>query len=404
LRRVVVTGLGLVTPLGVDRDRSFSSLLAGEDGHRRVTLFSTEGYTTDRAGEIPAVPEPSLPPRHLRRMTRVDKLGVVCAEQAARQAGLSEAGHAPHRVAVVMGAGAAGLHEVSAFFEAREQGRRAAIRHHFGEIQSSTSRWVAYRFGFEGPRACPSTACSSSLTAIGLGMRWIRSGEVDAAVVGGAEGLSRLTFSGFNAVGALAPEPCSPFARDRRGMSLGEGGAALVLEDRDHALARGAPRLAELLSFATSADAYHMTAPHPEGRGAAQVVRSCLEQAGLPPGEVGLVDAHGTATPANDKAECAALREVFGAAAEGLPVVSHKSGVGHCLGAAGAIEASFAVMALSADTIPPNLRIREVDPDCAPFHFPVVARERAGLEYVLKESFGFGGSNAAMIIARGDRP
>jgi len=404
LRRVVVTGLGLVTPLGVDCDRSFSSLLAGEDGHRPVTLFSTEGYVTDRGGEIPTVPEPDMPPEHLRRMTRVDCLGVVSAEQAVLQSGLTEAEIAPHRVAVVMGAGAAGLYEAYAFFKAREDGRRAPVRHHFGELQSSTGRWVAYRFGFMGPRACPSTACSSSLTAIGLGLRWIRDGEVDAAVVGGAESLSRLTFSGFNAVGALAPEPCSPFALDRRGMSLGEGGAALVLEDRDHALARGAPLLAELLSFATSADAHHMTAPHPQGLGAANVMRSCLTQAGLEPEAIGLVNAHGTATPANDQAECAALREVFGAAAKGLPVVSHKSGIGHCLGAAGAVEASFAVMALLADTIPPNLRISEVDPDCAPFDFPVAARTDAGLQYVLKESFGFGGSNAALILGRGDRP
>jgi len=403
LKRIVVTGLGLVTPLGVDCDQSFSNLLAGEDGHRPVGLFSTEGYITDHGGEIPVVPEPDLPRKHLRRMTRVDRLGLVSAEQAVAQSGISDAGLAPHRVAVVMGAGAAGLLEACEFFHAREQGVRKPLRHHFGEIQSSTSRWVAFRFGFEGPRACPSTACSSSLTAIGLGMRWIRSGEVDAAVVGGAESLSSLTWSGFNAVSALGPEPCSPFARHRRGMSLGEGGAALVLEDREHALARGAAVLAEVLSFATSADAHHMTAPHPEGRGAAQVMRSCLDQAGLTPGQIGLVGAHGTATPANDKAECAALREVFGDAANGLPVVSHKSAVGHCLGAAGAVETAFEVMALMTDTIPPNLRISEVDPDCAPFDFPAAARPDAGLEYVLKESFGFGGSNAALILGRGDR-
>lgn len=403
MRRVVVTGLGLVTPLGVDSDRSFKGLLAGEDGHRPVTLFETRGYITDRGAEIPEVPEPDLPKRHLRRMTRVDRLGLHAAEQAVLQSGLTSTGIVPHRVAVVMGAGAAGLLEACAFFEARERDHRDVLRHHFGEIQSSTSRWVAFRFGFEGPRACPSTACSSSLTAIGLGLRWIQSGEVDAAVVGGAESLSRLTFSGFNAVGALGPEPCSPFALGRLGMSLGEGGAALVLENRESALARGAPILAELLSFATSADAHHMTAPHPEGRGAAQVIRSCLTQAGVSPGAIGFVDAHGTATPANDQAECAALRDVFGDAANGLPVVSHKSAVGHCLGAAGAVETAFAIMALAADTIPPNLRIGEVDPDCEPFHFPAVARPDAGLEFVLKESFGFGGSNAALLLGRGDR-
>ncbi|MHC4862167.1 MAG: beta-ketoacyl-[acyl-carrier-protein] synthase family protein, partial [Planctomycetota bacterium] len=308
----------------------------------------------------------------------------------------------PERVAVAFGAGGAGLLEVQPFFEARERSRRMPLRHHFGEMQCGMGRWVAWHLGFSGPRACPSTACSSSLTAIGVAAGWIRRGIADAAVAGGAESLSPLTYSGFNTIQALAPEPCSPFSAHRRGMSLGEGGAALFLEERDRALARGARILAEIRAFATSADAHHMTAPHPEGAGAAQVIRECLEQAGLPPEAIGLVDAHGTGTAANDSAECAAIRDVFGPHAEGLPVVSHKSGVGHCLGAAGAVECAIAVAALTEDTVPPNLRIEEPDPEFEPVAFPSRSRPGAGLENVLTDSFAFGGSNAALILGRGE--
>ncbi len=404
MRRVVVTGSGMVTALGVGVRASWKALLDGRDGHRPVSLFSTEGTVTNLAAEIQELPIPDLAPRYLRRMMRVDRIGLLACEEAVAESDLTRAGISLDRIGVVLGAGAAGLLEAQAYFEARQAGERAAVRHHLGEMQSGTGRWLAWRFGFEGPRACPSTACSSSLTAIGLGATWIRQGDIDAAVVGGAENLSPLTHAGFNSVHALSPTPCRPFDRNRDGMSLGEGGAALVLEERDSAIRRGARIQAEILGFATSSDAHHMTAPHPEGAGAAIAIRRCLEQADLAPDEVDAIFAHGTGTAANDAAECEALRAVLGGAAEGRPVVSQKSAFGHTLGAAGALECVTAIAAMASDTLPPNQRLDGVDPACSPFHFPTEALHSAGLRHVLKQSFGFGGSNAALLLGRGARP
>jgi len=382
-------------------ESTWSRLLRGLDGHRPVSLFDTSGHVTDLAAEIEDVPDPSLPAALARRLMRVDRIALVAAEEAVANAGLLDAHYPPERVAVSFGAGAAGLLEAHDFFLEREKRGRAVLRHHLGEMQCGMSRWISYRFGFEGPRCCPSTACSSSLTAIGIGAAWIAGGEVDACVAGGAESLGQLTFSGFNSVGALGPGPCSPFAANRKGMSLGEGGAALVLEARDHAEERGAPILAEVLSFGTSSDAHHMTAPHPEGAGAVPLVTRCLERAGLAAGDIGYVSAHGTGTLANDEAECTVLRQVFGNHAADLAVSSQKSALGHCLGAAGAIECVLTVQALVTGTVPPNLRIDEVDPACGPFRFPAEATQIDGLRHALKQSFGFGGSNSAMVLGAG---
>jgi 3-oxoacyl-[acyl-carrier-protein] synthase II len=398
LRRVAVTGIGLTTALGAGLAESWEGLLAGRDGHCPVTLFRTTGQITGLAAELPSLPEPDLPGSARRRLMRVDRIGLAAADEAVREAGLT----ASTPVAVCFGAGAAGLLEAHRYYHGLETRGRASLPHYLGEIQSGTARWIAWRHGFTGPRTCPSTACSSSLTAIGIGASWIADGRVDACVAGGAESLGELTFSGFDAVSALGPEPCSPFRLGRKGMSLGEGGAALVLEERERALARGATILAEILSFGTSADAHHMTAPHPEGRGAAAVVSRCIARAGLAPADIGYVSAHGTGTQANDEAECAALRLVFEDHSRDLPVTSQKSALGHCLGAAGAIECAVTVKALATKTVPGNLRLDEVDPACEPFRFPTEATSLPDLRYALKQSFGFGGSNAALVLAAGD--
>ncbi|MEN8150335.1 MAG: beta-ketoacyl-[acyl-carrier-protein] synthase family protein [Planctomycetota bacterium] len=402
MRRVAVTGIGLLTSLGEGVESSWSRLLDGADGHRPVTLFDTAGQITDTAAEIPSIPEPRLDSTSARRLLRVDRIGLAAAEEAVDRSGLADAGLDADRVSVCFGAGAAGLLEAWDFFRRRDEGGRPGLRHYFGEIQSGTSRWIAHRFGFEGPRTCPSTACSSSLTAIGIGASWIAAGEVDACVAGGAEGLGQLTFSGFDAVSALGPVPCSPFSAGRRGMSLGEGGAALVLESMENARARGATILAEVLSFGTSLDAHHMTAPHPEGAGVVPLIERCIEEAGLTAGDIGYVSAHGTGTIANDVAECTALSRVFGDHAARLAVASQKSALGHCLGAAGAIESAVTVQALADGVVPPNLRLAEVDPDCGSFRFPTEATPMPDLRYALKQSFGFGGSNAALVLGTGE--
>jgi len=219
LRRVAVTGIGLITAVGEGVDATWSGLLDGRDGHRPVTLFDTTGQVTDLAAEIPSLPGPPFSGSTARRLLRVDRIGLAAADEAVEAAGLGDAPYASDRVAVCFGAGGSGLLEAYDFFLGMEGPKRPVLRHYFGEIQSGTARWIAFRHGFEGPRTCPSTACSSSLTAVGIGASWIAAGDVDACVAGGAESLGQLTFSGFDAVSALGAEPCRPFSVGRRGMS-----------------------------------------------------------------------------------------------------------------------------------------------------------------------------------------
>jgi 3-oxoacyl-[acyl-carrier-protein] synthase II len=259
---------------------------------------------------------------------------------------------------------------------------------------------IAGRYGLAGNRATITTACSSSATSIGYGFDLIRSGDQQVVIVGGSESLSELTFAGFNALRVMSPEPCRPFDRNRRGLSLGEGSAILILEAFDHARKRGAAILAEVLGYAINSDAYHMTSPDPAAKGMRRVMTQALARADVAADQIDYVNAHGTGTRINDATEAIAIKKVLGVyRPDRLAVSSTKSMVGHCLGAAGAVEAVAAVLALQRQTVPPTIHLEVPDPDCDLDCLPRVARPQK-IRCVLSNSFAFGGNNTALVLGR----
>jgi 3-oxoacyl-[acyl-carrier-protein] synthase II len=258
---------------------------------------------------------------------------------------------------------------------------------------------VARHLELCGPRSTIMTACSSSATAVGVAADRVRLGQVDVAIAGGAEGLCRLTYAGFSCLRATSPDVCRPFDADRKGLNLGEGAAVLVLEALDHALARGAEVLALVAGYGITADAYHMTAPHPDGDGAARAMRAALDDAGLSPDDVDYINAHGTATPHNDAAETLAIKSLLGTRAPSVPVSSIKSMVGHTLGAAGAIEAAASVLTIARGLIPPTVNLEHPDPAFGLDFVPGQAREQP-VRVVLSNSFAFGGNNTSIAFVR----
>jgi 3-oxoacyl-[acyl-carrier-protein] synthase II len=264
---------------------------------------------------------------------------------------------------------------------------------------ASTADWIAAWFGLGGPKTTFMTACSSGATAIGWGRDLIAAGLTPVMLAGGTEPICRMTHTAFNALRAVDPEYCKPFSKNRQGLTLGEGAAFMVLEDLDHALARGADILAEVLGYGLSADANHMTAPEPEGDGAVRAIEAALADAGLGPEAVDYVNAHGTGTPANDKTETKALRRVLGGRADQVPVSSTKSMIGHTLGAAGALEAAASVLAIRDRFVPPTIHLEEPDPECDLDYVSQGARDLA-VDVVLSNSFAFGGNNTALLLGR----
>jgi 3-oxoacyl-[acyl-carrier-protein] synthase II len=266
-------------------------------------------------------------------------------------------------------------------------------------IPSYTTDRVAESFGFSGPKFTVTTACSSSATAIGYGADLIIGGKSKAVLCGGSEGLSELTFGGFNSLKAMDPSPCKPFDRKRAGMSLGEGAGILILEDLDEAEKRGAEIFAEFLGYGIGGEAYHITAPEPTGMREARIMKEAIEEGGISPNEVDYINAHGTGTPLNDKVETLSIKKTFGERAYSIPISSIKSSVGHCLGAAGAIEAIASILSMVHQFIPPTLNHKEGDEDCDLDYVPEKGREKE-VKVVLSNSFAFGGNCTTLIFGK----
>jgi 3-oxoacyl-[acyl-carrier-protein] synthase II len=398
----VVTGLGAITAAGP----TVGHLREGLRGTRTfigpLRLLDAAGLKVQIAGEVEEIPEPvRLPTASRVRASRSDRLALVAAEEAVTASGL-ELGETPSdRVAVSVGSSTGGMLEIETFFEAGVRGRppgRLRPQLLAGAV-ASPGALVASAFGATGRRLSPSTACSSSAIALAAGLAWIRSGAADVVIVGGSDGFTRMTFSGFLSLQAMSPTPCRPFDRHRQGMSLGEGAAMIVLESEEHARRRGAPVLAELAGASFSCDASHLTAPHPSGRGAAQALAGALADAGVRPDEVDYVNAHGTGTVQNDLSESQALLQVFGDATPRIPVSSTKGLIGHLLGAAGAVEAVISVLAIHDRFVPPNFNLTERDPECGVDVVEAGGRELpVGL--VASNSYGFGGNNCTLVLRR----
>ena len=403
-RRVVVTGIGLMSALGTTREAVWHGLVSGRCGIASVTQFDTTGYRSQLAAEIPAYTrDAAYSEKAWRRLSRSDQVAIIASREALDDAGLLEGDVDRARIGVLLGSGTANLMRNEEWFaEMRRVGvRRASPAKIFNHFPSTPSDTVAATFGLEGLKASVLSACSSGTVAVGYGADAIRWGQIDAALAGASDVLCRLTFSGFNALRLVDTEPCRPFCRTRKGMNLGESAAILVLEDLSHARRRAARIYAEIAGYGVRCEAYHPTAPEPEGRAVADLVHDALRAARMPPDAVDHVNAHGTATPQNDRAEARGMRLVFGERVRRIPVTSIKSMVGHCLAAAGAIEAAAVAMSIAHGVVPPTVNYREDDPEC---DVDVVANEARNVAVTcgVSTSLAFGGNNGALVIRRFD--
>ncbi|MDH7500095.1 MAG: beta-ketoacyl-[acyl-carrier-protein] synthase family protein, partial [candidate division NC10 bacterium] len=366
-RRVVITGLGVVSALGNNRHAFWEGISQGRCGIDRVTLFDVSGYRSQLGGQVKDLePGRTLPRKIRKRMSRCDQMGLLAASEALEDAGLPWGRIDRTRFGIVVGAGAGGMSSAESFYEGyyRKGPRRAHPIFVFPTPPNVVTDWICLEYGLEGPRSTVVTACSSSATSIGYAADLIRYDGADLALGGGSDAMCRLTFAGFNSLRALDEVPCRPFDAERKGISLGEGSAFLLLEELKHALGRRARIYGEFLGYGISCDAYHMTAPDSKGEGAAKAMSCALQDAGIAPEAVDYVNAHGTGTQYNDLVETVAIKAVFGEHAFRLPVSSTKSMVGHCLGSAGSIEAAATLLAIYHQTIPPTIHYEHKDKEC----------------------------------------
>jgi 3-oxoacyl-[acyl-carrier-protein] synthase II len=401
---VAITGLGAVSAFGAGVQRLGEGLRDGRCGVGPLTLFAHGGRCRS-AAEVAELPEDgngALPRATVRRLSRPDRFALVAATEACRDAGLEPA--LRRDAALFVGATTGGMFETEEIYRRRRAGHdpRFRLSRMLGTPLSTATAVVSQALGVYGSQATLSTACSSSALAVGMAAQAIARGEARVALALGTDGLCRLTYAGFDALQALDPERCRPFDRTRRGLSLGEAGAALVLEDADHARARGARVQALVLGWGTATDAHHVTAPHPEGAGALAALRAALAAAGVPAERIDYVNAHGTGTPQNDAVEVAVLRRALGTRLARVPVSSSKSQLGHCLGAAGALESVVTALALRDGFLPPTIGLREPDPDCGDLDFVATPGRRATLGVALSSSYGFGGHNVTLVLGRAE--
>lgn len=393
-RRVVITGLGFVSSLALDREGTWARMLAGHHGLRPLTKLDLPGEPARMAGEVDLPTDLGQGPRatFCERMARTALAEALTTTRGAE-------GLDPRRIGVFQGACTSGMPIAEAYLEARLAGGRPGATEALYQTPAVVTGALAEALGALGPRSTVMNACSSSLLALGQAFERIRGGALDLALAGAAEGLCRTTFAGFSSLKAVDPALNRPFSRNRAGLNLGEGAAQFLLEPLEQALARGAVIFAEVMGYGASMDAHHPTAPHPEGDGAARAMAMALRMGGLDPDLVDLVSAHGTATPANDGAEIAGIRTALGEAAARVSVTSTKSQFGHTLGAAGAVGTAAAVLALRDQVVSPTLRLDDPDPACDLDCTPLQAKPRT-VRAALVNAFAFGGNNVSLALRR----
>jgi 3-oxoacyl-[acyl-carrier-protein] synthase II len=401
-RRVAVTGIGLMTALGTTRDTSWAAMLEGRCGIRDLTLFDGSGCRSQKVAEIETLPhDEGFSDRHWQRLSRSDRMAVTASREAIDDSGILDSGVERHRIGVMFGSGTADLLRNETWFEEAERTsiRRATPRNIFFHFPSAPGDVVASHFGLEGVKASVLSACSSSTVAIGYAGDMIASGQADAMLAGASDALCRLTLTGFNALRLVDTDPCRPFCRTRKGMNIGEAAAVLVLEELSRAQRRGATIYAELAGYGVHCEAYHATAPEPEGHAVAALIEDALRSSSTNAGDVDHVNAHGTATPQNDQAEARGFSRVFGDRARRLPTTSIKSMVGHCLAAAGAVEAATLALSISSGVVPPTVNYRERDPECDLDIVDATARELP-IACGVSTSLAFGGNDAALVMKK----
>jgi len=401
---IVVTGLGAVSPLGWGLGALWDGLRSGRAAIGPFDRFDHSGHRTHVAAQVDTAAEIERPHGKRRRLSLADRFAVAAAREAVAHAAI-DVPPGGDRTGVYFGTSTGGMFETEVYLESlfaamAGRGKPPTTRLIASQQNNGPGDAVARDLGIGGPVQTVSAACASGAMAIGDAFRAVRRGEVDVAIAGGADSLCRLTYAGFNALRAVDERACRPFRGERAGLSLGEGAAVLVLEPLDRALARGAQPVAIVAGEAATCDAHHMTAPHPEGMGAAEAIRGALADARLDPSEIDFVNAHGTGTPLNDAAECAALVAVFGDRVSGLPVTSTKSLVGHLLGTAGALEAVATILCLQKGEVHPMPD--DGTPDPAIRLRLVLGRPQplARARHALSTNLAFGGANAALVFTR----
>jgi len=407
-RRVAITGIGALTPIGISRDALWNGLQAHRSAIRPVTRFDASIYRSQIAAEIDFHPSDFLEERRVRRLDRFGQFTVACARLAIEDSGLNLAAEDLERVGSTMGSalGGVGFAEEQFAVFMNEGIRNVAITLATNVFAGAASCNIAIEFGAQGPNSTNAMSCASGTMAIGEGFRQIRDDYADVMICGGVEApLNQLCYGAFSIIRAMstrndAPERASrPFDRERDGFVMGEGAAILVLEEYEHAKARGAHIYAEVSGYAFCNDAHHMTAPRPDGSQAARAMRGALKDASVNPHEIEYVNAHGSSTPLNDPTETRAIKSVFGDHAAKLQVSSTKGYYGHALGASGAMEAAICALSIERQWLPPTLNLDHPDDGCDLDYIPATGRN-ASVDYVLSNSFGFGGINAALVLQR----
>ena len=410
-RRVVVTGVGLVSSLGIGTVPTWEALCAGQSGIRAITRFDAEGFGSRIAGEVRGFdPLNFVQKKDVKKMDVFIQYAIAAAEFARADAGLDVTPEIAPRVGVYLASGIGGFSTIEREHRALLKGGPRKISPFFipAAIINLAAGHVSIRLGAKGPNSATCTACSASAHAVGDAFETIRRGDADIMVAGGSEAaITPMGVGGFAAMRALSTrndEPTRasrPFDRERDGFVIGEGAGVIILEARDLALARGARIYAELVGYGMTGDAHHLTAPPEDGNGALRVMQLAIAQAGIAADQVDYVNAHGTSTPFNDRIETLAIKRCFGDHARTLAISSTKSMTGHLLGAAGGLEAGIAVLAIREQVIPPTINLENPDPDCDLDYVPHVKRT-ATIEYALSNSLGFGGTNASLLFKRHD--
>ncbi len=408
-KRVVVTGLGLITPVGIGVDASWHGLIEGRSGIRLITQFDASQFPTKIAGEVVGFnPEDFIETKEIKKMDRFIHFAVAAATMAMNDSGLKITEANAERTGVVVGSGMGGLHTIEHYHSAfLEKGPRRISPFFIPMlVVNLASGQISIRFGAKGPNSAVATACATGSHAIGDACKIIQRGDADAMIAGGTEAvITPLGIGGFNAMKALStrnaePEKASrPFDVDRDGFIMGEGAGIVILESLQSATERGARIYAEVVGYGMTADAFHITVPAPGGEGAARCMAIALKDAGIRPAEVNYINAHGTSTKYGDELETQAIKKVFGEDAYKTAVSSTKSMTGHLLGAAGGVEAVVSVLTIYHDTIAPTINLDNPDPECDLDYVPHKARKTT-VNYTLTNSFGFGGTNACLVFKK----
>ena len=408
-RRVVITGVGMITPLGIGVEQSWNGLLAGRSGIGKITQFDAANFPTRIAGEVDGFnPEEYIEPKEIKKMDRFIHFALAAAQMAMNDSGLKITAENAERAGVIVGSGIGGLRSIEHYHSVLlEKGPRRITPFFIPMlVVNLASGQISIRFGAKGPNSAVATACATGSHAIGDAFKIIQRGDADAMIAGGTEAvITPLGIGGFNAMKALStrndePEKASrPFDMDRDGFIMGEGAGIMILESLETALERGAGIYAEIVGYGMAADAYHITAPSPNGEGAARCMKMALQDAGVGPSVVNYINAHGTSTKAGDEIETYAIKTVFGEYAYKIPVSSTKSMTGHLLGAAGGVESVISILSIKDDIIPPTINLDTPDPECDLDYVPKQAR-RTTVNYALSNSFGFGGTNACLLFRK----